>query len=481
MAKKSETHSTVTRPMIKFGPQPGPQEKFLSCEADIVFYGGAAGGGKTYSMLLEALRNTDLPDFGAVIFRRTIPEIKNEGGIFDESMKMYPFFNATPNHSELYWRFPSGSTISFAGLEHDKSVLNWQGAQICMIGFEELTHFTKRQFFYMLSRNRSSCGVRPYIRCTTNPDKKSWVRSFIDWWIHPKLNPDGTVNELAGYPIESRSGVIRYFIVENNEVIWRDSPDEFADPTQAKSFTFIAAKLTDNKILMANDPGYLANLKALPKHERDALEGGNWDAEATVGEFFLRDWFPVIKAMPANVKRVLRYWDRAASEEDTADYTAGIKLAELYDGRFVVMHSNRFRGRPMKVESSVLNTASQDGFQTEIGIEQDPGQAGLMEAQYLVGKLSGYRTHINKPTVNKLTRAGPVSSQAEVGNILVLEGPWNEDFFQELDAFPSKAHDDQVDALSGAFQILTGDRVGTFTKDHAELKSSGFDNRELEW
>jgi len=174
---------------IEFKPQPGPQTSFLSSEADVVLYGGSAGGGKSFALLLEPLRNIQNPNFGAVCFRRTMPQIKNEGALWDESSKIYPFIDAKPNLSESFWKFPSGSTVSFAHLEHEKNVYDYQGAQIPLIMFDELTHFTRKQFFYMMSRNRSTCGVRPYIRCTTNPDKKSWVRNFIDWWIYPKSDP----------------------------------------------------------------------------------------------------------------------------------------------------------------------------------------------------------------------------------------------------------------------------------------------------
>jgi hypothetical protein len=143
------------------GPQPGPQTQFLSTPADIAIYGGAAGGGKTFAELLEPTRHVHNKDFGAVIFRRTTPQITNEGGLWDESTKLYPLLGAIPKLGDLSWRFPSGATVSFAHIEHDSTVLNWQGSQIPLICFDELTHFTQKQFWYMVSRNRSMSGVRP--------------------------------------------------------------------------------------------------------------------------------------------------------------------------------------------------------------------------------------------------------------------------------------------------------------------------------
>lgn len=445
-------------------PQPGPQEKFLAIECDIVLFGGAAGGAKTFSLLLDPLRHIDNSEFGAVIFRRTMPQIKNEGGMFDESMKLYPLIGGVPNLTEMYWKFPSGATISFSHIEHEKNVFDWQGSQIAMIGFDEITHFTKRQFFYMLSRNRSTCGVRPYIRATTNPDKKSWVRNFIDWWIYPKGHPK------AGLAIPERSGVVRYFIVENDKIEWFSRRKDAPEGSDPKSFTFISATVFDNKILLEKDPSYLANLKALPRVERKKLLDANWDAEESPGELFQRSWFPMVKAVPGRKKSCIRYWDRAASELETADYTVGLKLSQLDNGMFCVEHMERFRGSPSKVEARIKTIAIQDTIKTMVGLEEDPGQAGKSEIAYLTRQLSGFDVRAHRVSSDKLTRALPVSAQAEQGNVYVMEGSWNEDFFAELEAFDGngKGHDDIVDTLSGAFTVLTEDNTGTFTNDMAE-------------
>src|ERR1700709_1584215 len=127
-------------------PQEGPQEAFLATCADIALYGGAAGGGKTWALLLEPLRHVGTPDFGAVIFRRNSKQVRNEGGLWDESAKLYPLVGAKPQESILQWKFPSGAKLKFDHLEHEKNKYDWQGSQIPLIGFDELTHFSKSQF-----------------------------------------------------------------------------------------------------------------------------------------------------------------------------------------------------------------------------------------------------------------------------------------------------------------------------------------------
>src|SRR5262249_55618941 len=117
-------------PFVNIGPQPGPQTQFLTTNADIAIFGGAAGGGKTYALLLEILRHIDNPNFGAVIFRRNSTQVRNQGGLWHESLGLYSRFGAHPREAFLEWRFPSGMRVKFAHLEHQKTVYEWQGAQV---------------------------------------------------------------------------------------------------------------------------------------------------------------------------------------------------------------------------------------------------------------------------------------------------------------------------------------------------------------
>ena len=386
----------------KLSPQPGPQTEFFKSEADIVIFGGSAGGGKTYALLLEALWFHDVKGFSAVLFRKNANQVRNPGGLWSESQSIYRDFGGYPRESILEWVFPSSSLIKFAHLDIEKDKYSWQGSQICMIGFDELTHFSWGQFVYMLSRNRSICGVKPFIRATCNPDPDSWVRKFIDWWINPE----------TGYAIEERSGKIRWFIVVYDEIKWADTKEELIlkhPESLPKSVSFIHSSVYDNQILLKENPEYLANLQALPRFEREQLLKGNWNIRPTAGLFFQRSWFEVITILPKNLTFV-RYWDRAATKKteiNDPDYTVGLKMAKDKNGVFYVVDIVRLQETPLKVQNAITNTASQDTFMCKIGLEQDPGQAGVSEVDALIRSLAGYNVMPYKVQLDKVVRASP--------------------------------------------------------------------------
>lgn len=266
-------------------PQEGYQMSALSSSADIVIGGGAAGVGKTFSLLLEPLRHKDLKNFGAVFFRRTSPQIRAEGGLWDSSKKLYSLLpEARAKESVLQWNFGENAKIKFSHLQHEKDVYDWQGSEIPLICFDELTHFSRDMFFYLLSRNRSTCGVKPYVRATCNPDPDSWVAELISWWIGED-----------GFPLPERQGKIRYFVRDGNAFIWGNSMNEviskasyYLDPLIKasngmakyedfiKSLTFIGGSIYDNKELLKVDPSYLGNLASQSEDTRKQLLDGNW-------------------------------------------------------------------------------------------------------------------------------------------------------------------------------------------------------------
>ena len=446
------------------GPQAGPQTMFMASSADIVIYGGAAGGGKTYALLLEALRHKDVKGFGGVIFRKNFTQITAEGGLWDASTKI---FSQVPDaHSrktpKLHWRFDSGAKLHFAHIDREEDLQAWQGTEIAYLGFDELTHFTKHQFLYMLSRNRSTCGVKPYVRATCNPDSDSWVADFISWWI----------DQDTGYPIRERSGVVRYMCVLNDVIHWGDSPEELEKnynipPTDCKSVTFIASRLEDNKILMNSDPSYLSNLKAMTEVDMERLLYGNWKIKAQAGRYFKRTQIPsdgYLDKLPDDVLFWCRAWDIAATDEDEDGdpaYTAGVLIGKRKNGRFVVADVVNQRIKAGDVENLILMTALSDrkkyGMNYRIRIPQDPGAAGKIVAKQYLNHLAGFDVKATPVSGSQELRASPFSAQWQNGFVDVLIAEWHEEYFSQLESFPDSKFKDMVDASADAFNELADD------------------------
>jgi len=446
--------------------QPGPQTEFLQTSADICIYGGAAGGGKTIGLILEPLRYIGrVANFSAVFFRRTTPQITNPGALWDETLNFYLQVGGTPHRGAREWRWPRGGKIKFSHLQFDATVYDWQGAQIPLICFDELTHFTAHQFFYMVSRNRSTCGVRPYIRATCNPDADSWVADFLAPWIDPE----------TGFPIPEQAGVLRYYVRVAGKIVWADRPEDLLqylpqpedlppgfDPPRPISVTFIPATVFDNPALLRVNPEYLAWLLSLPTLERERLLSGNWKIRPAAGLYFKREWCAVVDEASADLD-IVRYWDLAATEKtefNDPDWTVGVKLGRDRSDGYWLLDMVRTRANPGDIERLLLSIAEQDGKKVRIGFGQDPGQTGKSQAQHLVRALSGFTVRPATESGDKLTRFGPFSSQCRAGNVRIRRASWNEELFRVLEGFPDLAHDDEVDACSGALEMLNPQMKG---------------------
>lgn len=416
----------------------------------------------SYALLIEPLRHIHNPNFGCVIFRREMKELTMEGGLVSKAMSIYPYLGATYRSQPApSFTFPSGSRISFGHLNAENEVMAWKGSEICCLEFDEVDGFTDFQVQYMQSRNRSTCGVRPYTRMSCNPSAESWLAQFISWWI----------DQETGYPIKERSGVLRYVMRIDGKRVWGSSREELVETyhceyDEPKSVTFIPAKITDNKILMETDPGYLSNLKGLDKVSRARLLDGNWLVRAEAGMYFHRDEAIIIDWKPedSHIMKWVRSWDLASSEETdgrNVDWTVGLLGGRRTDGKIVIAEMIRVRRKADDVQTLIKNVALRDGKDTFIVLPQDPGQAGVFQKQSYQRMLNGF-TVISRPiTKNKLVMAasGADSPAAlwQRGQIELVRGDWNKLMIDELDAFPTpKMHDDICDALSALVRNMPG-------------------------
>ncbi len=437
--------------------QEGKQQLFIDqrkLDVDLVFYGGSAGGGKTFALLFEALRYHKIKNYNAIIFRKNITHINTPGGLYDASYKLFSKFNARcVKHHNTFYFDEFGSKIKLAHLERDDRVYKYDGSEIPLICFDELTHFSKFQFFYLFSRNRSSIGIKPYIRATCNPDPDSWVRDFIDFYI-----------DKNGYAIEERCGLIRYFVNNENEIHWFASKKEAKKdfPNRAAiSFTFINSNIEDNKFLLEKDPNYKNRLDSLDKVTRARLLFGNWNIRPSPGDFFNRANFEIVNSLPF-INKSVRAWDfaftRPSETSPDPDYTVGIKVGVSKENVFYVIDIIRFREPPGFVEKSFRNISSQDGHKTIIRIPKDAGGMAIGYVYNLEKALRSdnlrYQIKIESVSKSKEERATLASTHSSNNNIKLLKGKWNQSFLNELELFPIGIHDDQVDALSDAIKEL---------------------------
>lgn len=428
------------------GPQAGPQKEFHDLDVDVAFYGGAAGGGKSFALLLEPLCHLAVDGFNSVVFRRTNPQLHNAGALIDQSFELYGPLRG--EYKENRWRIGKAD-IQFSHMQHEKDKMNWQGAQVAFIGFDELTQFTETQFWYLMSRNRSTCGVRPYIRATCNPDAESWVRKFIDWYV----GPDGRI-------VKDRIGKVRHFTRDKGELIWSGKPQkDKSGRIKSKSFTFIEADLADNPILEKNDPGYKSNLEALPLVERERLLGKNWNIKPGAGKVFNRDWFYFASHFP--VAPMLRTWDFAATEKKSADYTATC-LSCVFEGK-IYMQFNQKRLGPAAVENWFYTTAINEPDNITLW-EEEPGSSGKLVAHRFKSYLAdeGITGYSIRPQGDKVQRASGLAFQAEQGNVVFVDGPLSrEKVVETFHNFPAPGwHDDMIDVASAAWNYRAKAQAG---------------------
>ncbi len=489
-------------------PQPGPQTTAAKSKADIIVYGGGAGGGKSFFQAYRACKYHRIKGYNAALFRRTFTMLQGSGSLWDECMSFYPQLGASSTTRPLEFTWPFPSRVEFRHLQHEQSAEEHKSKQYAYLGFDEATDFTGRQFIFMLSRLRTVAKVKKQFVLTTNPDPDSYLRTWVDWWIGSD-----------GFPDPRRDGVVRYFVRVKDDIVWASTPDDllkYVDgPHEVKSFTFIKATVYDNKILLTNDKTYLGNLKALPAVEQARFLGGNWDIKESAGDLFQQAWFRrwydtelerTLMGQDGNGSKVvssIRWWDFAATpvkdclvpgierpadfkardpNSDDPDWSYGVRLDRTADGRIIIGDAVAYRDTPGAIEAAVERHAQEDGRSCTVGWWQDVGQSAQYQSEKLAARLSKHAHVVCEPaSKSKLEYAREPSRAAYRGELMYRLGKWNSHFFNQLQQFPSKdAHDDAVDALSGGWHYLQTNAPLLFGPDELRrLRAAGLSHASV--
>lgn len=400
------------------------QQVAMSLQCRELLFGGAAGGGKSSWLLMDALQGVDVQGYSAIIFRKTFADLMKEGSLISRAKDWLinmPGVKWKAKENKFEFLNPDGtlkSTLAFGYLATEEDKYKYQGAEFQFIGFDEVTHISKTNYLYLFSRLRKTkdMNIPLKVRCTCNPPSESsqlWVKE-------------------------------RFYDKETKE----------------KDAVFISSGIADNPYLDQEE--YLASLEGLDEVTKRQLRDGDWLVQRS-GEKFKEEWFNYIpKDHLSPYRRKCRYWDMASTDKTEAetkgrkaDFTAGVLVSEFNGCYFIedVIHGQYSPKTNLDLQGQ---TAIKDGYSTMIREEQEPGSAGKTLVDFKKREIfNKFRYEAIKSTGSKVQRAELASKLAEERKIYIVEGCNNIDvLLDELASFPIGQHDDTVDAFTGAINVL---------------------------
>ena len=403
---------TVSNPWWGHDPSEKQLEALWAYEkCPDLFYGGAAGPGKTSYLLMAAVQYVQYPHYRALILRKTYADLSLPGAVMDRAIDWWDGVEgARFSYSDKTCYFPSGASVTFGYLASVRDHFRYQGAEVHFVGIDEASQIPSHQLRYLHSRIRHAKGdpIPLRYRLASNPGDVSH-----DWL------KDTYVKGADGY-----------------------------------SVVYIPGLMTDNPGLDVEE--YRKQLAHLDPVTRRQLEEGDWDVQLSGG---VLDVSKLKYYTEGEFRQRVRYWDFAATEQKEGvdpDWTAGV-LMGIEDGAYQVQDVQRFREGPAGVEVRVKAQAQIDGPNVPVRIEQEPGSAGVIVIDhYARHVLQGRDFRGVRSSGSKAERARPLAAAVSNGLVsLRSEAPWVRDLTNEMRSFPLGTHDDQVDGMSGAVTALT--------------------------
>nr|DAH57107.1 MAG TPA: Large subunit terminase [Caudoviricetes sp.] len=493
---------------IEIAPASKPQELFLTLrdgsgkrskwatedgeEVDIIFYGGQAGGGKTFASLLHHMKYIHIPYYKGIVIRRTTPMLTKPGAIWDEAKALYKEYDDKARIRNKDMKISFGpveslekkAEVSFTHFERVDDTDNFQGSQLSSAVLDELCQFEESQFLYILSRLRTKAEMKPVLRATMNPDPDSWVKKWISYYLYPEGH------EFHGRPDPSKQGVVRWFIRDGNDMIWTMSREEMfekhgrrdsfgnllpeTDKKQIKplSFAWISASVYDNPFIEDN---YIAFLEGLPRIEKEILLYGSWEARPEGSGLVRREWFKEKDQEPAwtEIEKTVRAYDFAFTKKSDLnpfpDYTISVKMSRLKCGDYFIHDIRQTRILPGEWLEFIMQAAVEDGKHVDIIIPIDPGAGAKFANDFLSKQISaaGYYVRQLRAQGKKADRFRPFASMVMNGGMQILKncatdyenGIYNDlsFFYNQLESFDgsrstSQRKDDLCDGCADAFE-----------------------------
>ncbi|QXN60163.1 hypothetical protein KUA24_96 [Vibrio phage HNL01] len=500
-------------------PQEGRQSEVMKVianqEADFILLTGGRSSGKTELITMADLLFAGDPNFRSVKFRRTYKQLTRAGGLWQKANSQYKFFDVTPNKSDLKYIFPSGAETAFSYCDNMEDAESWRGSELSMIAFDEINHHGFDQIAMLQTCLRSQAKMSSMMIGTCNPDEQSWVyQLFLKGYY---------IDEETGFPIEERNGDIRYYIIDpvTEKPVFSNTLDFFEEHypeiirpinpvtgdrmyVKPKRFAFFSLCIWDNEIAQKLNPGYVAELVALPPYKRDTQLYGCWTAKAEKNKMFKREFLRGLGDHPEygvetvtlpRKRATCRAWDLAYSEPSQAykspDFTASAKLHRCDRGYYYIdggwhpdLHEHKdedgnpilghFRKNVGTRDEWMLQQARYDDKKCIVVLPKT-GAAGKAEFEQLKNMFvnDGFKVisaSAGNTANGKAKRFFPFCSAAEQGLVFILKDTFRseatlEAFLAELEEMEegfkssSKLKDDFTDSVADAFISLQEKRV----------------------
>lgn len=427
-----------------------------------------AGCGKSHQALLKVLKYKDDPNFRGVFIRETSTQLSQAGGLYQEAEKMWKQFGAKfKTHPQMTATFESGAQVQFKVCGADRDISNYDGGQFSLVVFDEAQNHTDVQIRYLESRIRSQAKGPHQLIATCNPRRDSHLMPFVSWYL----------DQETGIPIPERSGVERYYASYCGTMVFADTKAELVEKypgVTPQSYTFISATIRDNPRMKVLNPGYVARLENLKRVERERLLMGSWFAKESSSGYFKREWCEIIKECPANVVARFRGMDLASSlaseSNPNPDWTATVRVSRDKMGFYIIEHVDRYRKLTNGVLDEIVRQFYADkaelGTVVPVYIPRDPGASGAQANMFFIKTLVEQGVDARTEPVSghsgKLARMQPFLALAEAGWIKVVEGEWNEMFFNELEDYIDgnrNQKDDMWDACATAGKAVMKNKV----------------------